>query len=132
MDQKTITIGEDVFCVAQLDAFTAIDIQMRLLKILGPSIDKLLPIIAKHIGKKSKEEITLNIADMLPVISDVSKTLEIAEINDTMKMLFEKNVFIQKKGANVKFSPEFHFKGRIFDMWKLIFFIIKVNFIPDD
>ncbi len=116
MEQKSKSIGTTTYHVTQMDAISALKIQTKLAKILGASLFSL-------IGDKSNPEDKMGkvISKLMDNFDDEIATLIVLK-------LFEKGVFYDKDDVKrvVEFSS--HFTGKALEMWKVVAFILEVNF----
>lgn len=116
MEQKSKTIGTTTYLVTQMDAISALKIQAKIIKIIGPGIFSLantktsaaekMKEIIPHLMEKFDDEVVVNL-----VLS-----------------LFEKNVFYQDGQHPKVVDFGTHFTGKIMEMWKVAGFILEANF----
>lgn len=121
MEQKSKSINNTEYLVTQMDAISALKVQTKLIKILGPGILALVG--------GDKLSIKEKIEKLIPqLMSNFDDTV----VNDLVLFLFKKNVFI-KEGTLpkvVEFSE--HFPGKPMEMWKVVAFILEANFAGEE
>lgn len=115
MEQKKKTIGITTYLVTQIDAVSALKIQTKLIKILGPGVFGLVG------GKPSAEKLK-------QIIPELMKNFDDEVVNDLVLKLFEKNVFHEVDGKPRVVDFATHFTGKLMEMWKVAAFILEVNF----
>lgn len=116
MEQKKRQIGDNVYLVTQLDAIAALKIQTKLIKLLGPSVLSLVG---------SKGDVKDKIAKIVPAILE---NFDDELANGLVLALFERNVFVEKNGTQESVDFATHFCGKFAEMWKVVPFILEVNF----
>lgn len=115
MEQKKKVINGVTYLVTEMDAFRALKIQTKLIKILGPGISGL------KVGK------TLN-ETLLNIVPKLAENFDDELVNQLVLDLFESNVFYEKNGTSLSIDFSTYFRGKVFDMWKVVGFILEVNF----
>lgn len=116
MEQKSKSIGTETYLVTQMDAIRALKIQTKLIKMLGSGALELM-----DTSKDTKEKIAGLVPKLMENFDD-----DLA--NELVLSLFEKGVFT-KKGEHPKVVDfATHFAGKVFEMWKVVAFILEVNF----
>jgi hypothetical protein len=125
MEQKKKSIGTTVYLVTQMDAISALKIQTKLMKLLGPGTEGL---------KGIKVEKTSDLIKALPeILPAMMKDFNDELVNEIILALFDKGVFIEKAVPGTDPIPEVidfstHFTGKLAEMWKVAAFIMEVNF----
>ncbi len=118
MEQKTREINGTTYKVTTMDAFVAISVKAKLIKLFGSSLGELT-------GGANKESIK-------QAITILSSNMDDDNIVSIIRKLFEKNVFyVQVVGTQSIDKPvEFgsHFSGKTLEMWQVALFILEVNF----
>lgn len=116
MEQKSKSIGNTTYLVTQMDAIRSLKVQTKLIKILGPGaiqfLDRDKPI-------KSK------LAALIPKLME---KFDADLVNELVLSLFDKGVFTQAEGVPKVLDFSTHFAGKPFEMWKVVAFIMEVNF----
>lgn len=118
MVQKQKTINGVNYKVTTMDALSALSVQAKLIKILGPSFSELT-------GGTNKESIT-------KALGKLSENFDDANVVSLVTKLFEKGVFVVDTTSGhpidkpVDFST--YFSGKTADMWLVLLFILEVNF----
>ena len=115
MEQKKKVIGSTTYLVTQIDAVSALKIQTKLIKIIGPGIFGLAD------GKPTTEKLKKIVPALMENFDD-----EI--VNELVLKLFEKNVFYEVDGQPRVLDFATHFTGKIMEMWQVAAFILEVNF----
>jgi hypothetical protein len=106
--------------VSELDALSALKIQAKLIKILGPAIADLKG--SKLTKEVAKERMTAAILSLVERFDDEA-------VVDLMSSLFEEKVNYEHTDGNlVKATLSTHFTGKLSAMWKVALFILEVNF----
>ncbi len=120
MKQKSRLIGDETYYATPLDAVAALKIQTKLIKIIGPSALAL-------VGNKVE-----SVKDLIPLLPKMLPSLlsnfDDEKVNDLVLMLFERNIFTMKAGALIPIEFSTYFVGKLTDMWKVVAFILEVNF----
>jgi len=107
------------YVVKELDAISALKLQVRLAKLLGPSF---------------KEAVAENSNNSIAgaMISSLVSNMQSDETLDLILSLFKKNVFYEHEHEGdtqlMKVSFETHFSGKLPTMWKVALFVLQVNF----
>ena len=116
MEQKSKSIGTTTYLITQMDAISALRVQTKIIRIWGSSsaalLDATKPVKEKIAGLLLK--LTENFDDEL--------------VNTLILSLFKKGVFIEKDGVPKVLDFATHFAGKPFEMWKVVAFILEVNF----
>jgi hypothetical protein len=116
MEQKSKSIGTTIYLVTQMDAMRALKVQTKLIKLLGQGA---LPLM--DMDKPIKEKLAALIPKLMENFDDEL-------VNDLVLSLFEKGVFIQDGDVPKVVDFSTHFAGKPFEMWKVVAFIMEVNF----
>ena len=120
MKEQVKVINNTTYRVTQLNALKALQIQAKLLKILGPALGDLKG--AKKVTKEDvKERITTAIFSLIEKFDD-------DVVVGLIISLFDENVLYEHEGQPVKVSFDMHFTGKIAEMWKVAMFVLEVNF----
>jgi len=116
MEQKSKSIGTTTYLVTQMDAVRALKVQTKLIKLLGPGA---LPLMdtAQPIKEKLKA--------LIPALME---NFDDDLVNGLVLSLFDKGVFIQVGDVPKVVDFSTHFAGKPFEMWKVVAFILEVNF----
>jgi len=116
MEQKSKSIGTTTYLVTQMDAVRALKVQTKLIKLLGPGA---LPLMdtAKPIKEKLKT--------LIPALME---NFDDELVNDLVLSLFDNGVFTEENGVPKVVDFSTHFAGKPFEMWKVVAFIMEVNF----
>ena len=116
-EQKSKMIGTTEYLVTQMDAISALKVQTKLIKIIGPGIISL-------IGDKStnaKEKIAKAIPQLMENFNDKL-------VNEFVLDLFKKGVFTKENDLPKVVDFATHFAGKPGEMWKVMAFILEANF----
>lgn len=116
MEQKSKSIGNTTYLVTQMDAIRSLKVQTKLIKILGPGA---LPLMEKDKSIKDK------LAELIPKLME---NFDADLVNDLVLSLFDKGIFTQTEGVPKVLDFSTHFAGKPFEMWKVVAFIMEVNF----
>lgn len=116
MEQKSKSIGTTTYLVTEMDAISALKVQTKLIKLLGKGA---LPLL--DTDKPIKEKLAALIPKLVENFDD-------GLVNDLVLSLFEKGVFMQDGGVPKVVDFSTHFAGKPFEMWKVVGFIMEVNF----
>lgn len=116
MEQKRKSIGTDIYLVTQMDAISALKIQTKLIKILGPGM-------FSFVGKGG--DIKDKMKSIIPMLMD---NFDDELITGLVLSLFEKNIFVERSGQNKVVDFATHFAGKPMEMWKVAAFILETNF----
>ena len=116
MEQKSKSIGTTTYLVTQMDAVRALKVQTKLIKLLGPGA---LPLMDK--AQPIKEKLKALIPALMESFDD-------ALVNDLVLSLFDNGIFTQENGVPKVVDFSTHFAGKPFEMWKVVAFIMEVNF----
>lgn len=114
MEQKKKSIGTNTYLVTQMDAISALKIQTKIIKVIGPGAVSL-------IGGIGADKIKA-------VIPALLKNFDDEIVNEIVLSLFEKGVFIEINGTPKVVDFATHFAGNMPEMWKVVAFILEVNF----
>ena len=118
MEQKSKEINGTTYKVTTMDALSALSVQAKLVKILGPAFSEVT-------GGATKETIG-------KAISKLTDNFDDENVVALIKKLFEKNVFavVVKEGHPIDTPIDLntHFSGKTLDIWLVTFFILEVNF----
>ncbi|GAH63048.1 unnamed protein product [marine sediment metagenome] len=131
MEQKKKQIGNTLYLVTQTDAISALKIQTKLIKILGPGA---LPMIVKMQGvlgaaKKDKKKVGELAKEALSIILPaIASSFDDETVNSLVLSLFERGVFTKAGDASIPVEFSTHFVGKPMEMWKVAAFILEVNF----
>ena len=116
MEQKRKVIDDIEYAVTQMDAFSGLKIQTKLLKLLGKGAIALI-----NDKKPMKEKIN----DLVPLILE---NFDDQLANEIVSELFRKDVFVIKEGKPSVVDFSTHFRGYPFRIWKVVGFILETNF----
>ncbi|RLB85536.1 MAG: hypothetical protein DRH26_18210, partial [Deltaproteobacteria bacterium] len=116
MEQKSKSIGTTVYLVTQMDALRALKVQTKLIRLLGKGA---LPLLDTKISAKEK------LAALIPKLME---SFDDELVNSLVLDLFSKGVFTQDNGVPKVVDFSTHFAGKPFEMWKVVGFIMEVNF----
>lgn len=121
--QKSKEIDDTTYLVTQMSAVDALKVQTRLLKLIGPSVSK----IKAPTGK------AFDASAMMEIIEPLLEKVDDTYLFETIMMLFENGVMLQGKTDQGQFIPvpldfKDHFAGKPLTMWKVVWFILDVNF----
>lgn len=118
MEQKSREINGTTYKVTQMDALTALSVQAKLVKILGPAFGEVANGATRETIVKAVAKLTENFDDE-NVVALIQK-------------LFAKNIFeeVVVEGTPINKPIEFntYFSGKTLDIWLVTFFILEVNF----
>ena len=118
IEQKSKVIGTTKYLVTMLDGFTSLNIQAKLIKLLGPAA---LPIFFGGTPELTKKVLA-------ELVTGLASNFDDKEFVDLVMLLFEKNVFVEKQNVSIPIDFTNHFSGKPAEMWKVLFFILEVNF----
>ena len=99
-----------------MDAMRALKVQTKLIKLLGKGAFPLM-----DTSKPIKEKLAVLIPKLMENFDDNL-------VNELVLSLFEKGVFIQDGEVPKVVDFSTHFTGKPFEMWKVVGFILEVNF----
>lgn len=116
MEQKSRSIGNTTYLVTQMDAIRSLKVQTKLIKILGPGA---IPLLEKNKPIKDK---------MIKLIPKLMENFDDDLVNELILSLFDKGIFIQAGDVPKVLDFSTHFAGKPFEMWKVVAFIMEVNF----
>lgn len=116
MEQKSKSIGNITYLVTQMDAIRALKIQTKFIKIIGPGALTLLD---------KSQSVQQKIALLIPKLMD---NFDDDLVNNLILSLFEKGIFTQEGEIPKVLDFANHFAGKPFEMWKVVAFILEVNF----
>lgn len=119
MNKQTKIINDTTYIVQQLNALKALQIQAKLLKILGPALGELKG--SKITKGDVKDKVTSAIFSLIEKFDDDI-------VVNLITSLFEENVFYELDNQPVKVSFDIHFSGKITEMWQVAIFVLEVNF----
>ena len=114
-------ISETVYLGTQMDGIRALEAQTKLIKILGPVISS-----AVVSGKLEEKSILNSVATAIPGILG---NFDDEFVNRFVLSLFSVGVFREgAKGEPIKVDFMVDFAGKINEMWRVVLFILEVNF----
>ena len=116
MEQKSKSIGTTIYLVTQMDAISALKVQTKLIKILGSGALTLMD---------TSQSIKEKLAALIPKLME---NFDDGLVNDLILSLFEKGVFVQDGEVPKVVDFSTHFSGKPLEMWKVVGFIMEVNF----
>jgi len=116
MEQKSKSIGTTTYLVTQMDAVRALKVQTKLIKLLGPGA---LPLM------DTSQPIKEKLKALIPALME---NFDSDLVNDLVLSLFDKGIFIQVGDVPKVVDFSTHFAGKPFEMWKVVAFIMEVNF----
>lgn len=116
MEQKKKSIGTTTYLVTQMDAISALKVQTKLIKILGTGALSLMD-TSKNIQEKLKS--------LIPALME---NFDDELVNNLILSLFDKGVFTEENGTPKVLDFATHFAGNPLGMWKVVAFIMEVNF----
>ena len=116
MEQKRKSIGTTIYLVTQMDAISALKVQTKLIKILGPGATALMDGTAP---------IKDRVSELIPMLLE---NFDDNIVNELVLSLFDKGVFIEEAGIPKVVDFATHFIGQPFEMWKVVAFIMEANF----
>lgn len=116
MEQKSKSIGTTTYLVTQMDAVSALKVQTKLIKILGSGALTLM-----DTAKSTKQKLAALIPKLMENFDD-------DVVNDLVLALFKKGVFIQDGDVPKVVDFATQFTGKPLEMWKVVGFIMEVNF----
>lgn len=120
IETKKKKIDGVTYKVMQMDAIRGLMVETKLIKLLGPSIGKTL---ISGQGSKDKK------AMLDKAIGFLVENFDDKEVANFVIGLFDKGVFhIDKDGDDSVVDFKSHFTGKPLSVWKVAFFILKVNF----
>ena len=126
IEQKKKVIGDTTYAVTQLGAVAALKIQTKLLRIIGPGIAGLdIDEIQNSDEGVVKQKFISTIMKILP---EMFATFDDVVVNELVDMLFDSNVFIMEGKTPTVLDFDEHFVGKPLDIWKVVGFILEVNF----
>ena len=99
-----------------MDAVRALKVQTKLIKLLGPGA---LPLM--DASKPIKEKLKTLIPALMENFDDEL-------VNDLVLSLFDNGILTQENGVPKVVDFSTHFAGKPFEMWKVVGFIMEVNF----
>ena len=133
MARETVTkeIDGKTYLVRQMDAIKATKVQTKLLKLIGPGIAKMQ--VDKSGSILNTDGTGFDISKVLPMLQSLLEHVNDELLFNFIMMLFEEGVMLQgttREGQKVPVSLDFkeHFAGTPITMWKVIGFILEVNF----
>ena len=107
-----------VYKVQQMDAIRGLVVEAKLIKLLGPAIGKTL-ITGKADKKALKDQ----------AIGHLIENFDDKFVVDFVISLFDKGVFfVDKDGEDCMVIFKTHFTGKPMTVWKVLWFILTVNF----
>jgi len=116
MEQKKRVIGKTKYLVTQMNAVAFLEVQTKIIRLLGNGAVALL---------EEKKPMKEKLAALIPALMD---NFDDKVANELVLSLFENGVFIKKAEAVIPVDFENHFIGKITEMWKVVKFILEVNF----
>lgn len=116
MEQKSKSIGNITYLVTQMDAIRALKIQTKFIKIIGPGALALMD---------RSQSVQQKIALLIPKLMD---NFDDDLVNNLVLSLFEKGIFTQEGETPKVLDFANHFAGKPFEVWKVVAFILEVNF----
>lgn len=116
MEQKSKSIGTNIYLVTQMDAISALKIQTKLIKILGEGIFSLL-----GSAENSKNK-------LVQIIPKLMENFDDELVTELVLSLFEKGIFTKEKDHSKVVDFATHFAGKPMEMWQVAAFILEVNF----
>lgn len=143
MEQVKKKIGSNTYMVAPFFAAEALKLQTTLVKILGPGVAKLIGAVPTPQDGKSILESNIDGAEIASAVGTLFEHLGEEEFVSLINRIL-KNVIVElgtpvKEGTQsiklVSLSEgenafNMVFQGKLVDMYKVLFFVIQVNF-PD-
>lgn len=127
-EQKEKEIDGQIYQVTQTNAFKALKMQTKLIKILGPGL-------FSFVGSQGLTGVMSLLDETNNDKSAASKLLPILienfddeEANTLITLLFEKGVFLKDGDASVPLDFEEHFIGKPLTLWKVAWFVVETNF----
>lgn len=131
IEDKKKAIGDNIYIVTQMDAITAMQTQVKLLKILGPGIPSIASAFIKC-GSLEKMISLIKSGNALELVAELFKNIDNNFVSDFILSLFDKGVFIEKTVDGVPFKHKItftpHFDANLSEAWKVVAFILEVNF----
>jgi len=116
-EQKSKIIGTTEYLVTQMDAVSALKIQTKLIKILGPSVLSLLDDKTENTSSK--------ISKMIPQLME---NFDDELVNELVLSLFKSGVFVKENNVPKVVDFATHFAGKPTEMWQVMAFILEANF----
>lgn len=118
IEQKKKTIDGTTYKVDQMNAIRGLQVQTKLIKLLGPSVGKVLA------GGKVERKAILDTA-----VGYLIGNFDDNEVTNFVVSLFDKGVyFVEKDGEDYIVDFNLHFTGKPLTIWKVVSFILEANF----
>ena len=120
-----ITLSDKTFGIEKLTVMEAINLQMKVVKILGSGILKALNKLDLANLKK------MDTNEVFSVISEIIESTDEKEVYELIKITLSKNVFVlgnaEDEEVKLKLIPDVHLKDEPLDVYLLAFEVIKLN-----
>lgn len=116
MEQKSRMIGTSEYLVTQMDAIRALRVQTKIIKLLGAGAADLID---------DTKSISDKISDIIPKLME---NFDDEMVTNLVLSLFEKGVFTRVNDQPKVVDFATHFAGKAMEMWKVVGFILEVNF----
>ena len=113
MKQFKKNIKGTEYAVTQMDAFSALEIQTDIIELLG---EQATFMFSAGSGNQSQD-----------IITAFLKKFNAKKVQEIIKKLFEKNVFVCKNNLTVPIDFAQHFCGKLDEAWECAAFILEVN-----
>lgn len=126
MEQKSKYIGTTEYLVTQMDAVSALKVQTKLIKVLGPGI---IPLLDKIETLKTPDAAKAILLKSLPdLVTNLLSNFEDEIVNGLVLSLFAKGVMHKQDDVPKVVEFATHFVGKPMLMWKVMLFILEANF----
>lgn len=121
LEQKNKVIDGVPYMVTQMTGFKALNIQTKLIKLLGPAVSSVLTGGSLDVDTL-KETMFSKLPEILSQFDDKI-------VNEVVTSLFESGVFKKDNHGNPEsIDFDIEFAGNMNRMWKVTLFILEVNF----
>lgn len=121
LKQEKKVIGSTKYLVTQMDGIRALQVQTKLIKILGPAVASV--VTGGSLDMKVMKEVLFK--ELPNILSRFDDDL----VNKFVLSLFAHGVFKEDKNGHPEIVDfEVEFGGKINEMWKVALFILEVNF----
>lgn len=127
IEQKRKVIGNTTYLVTTMDGISALRVKSKLIKILGAGVTELKESELKEMTKGG-----FDVSKALDFLKPVLNNFDDELVVNFVLSLFEQGVMVEKiiDGKTVPQPLDFqaHFAGNIMEVWKVVAFILQVNF----
>lgn len=103
-----------------------LQLQMKLLKVIGPAIKEIVSEVAKKQGTAQGDKVDMDLSSILPALEVLFSSMESDEVFNLIVALFAETSINGTKMDGANFDIQF--TGEYGLMYAALFFVLEVNF----